>query len=290
MKKNTSKLIIAFVLTAIVAYVAGAYFQFPPTSGKAAGEVGRVKAFTSNIVEIDADNIQERLKSDSVFCSQLTHRAILMQIQANSLAEFIRKSNELVGGNDSLQVALDVLNVPYQSVLNACKAIDTYVDNLSILSNGGKVKGFEQIYNNALLGYYLVNSKSELVDSFKDDVKKFMSDLGDNDDLAYFYDSWTGYSLCGKLLVGNATSLDLRASQEVLEQLYRIASVQFNENKNQEQLNWYMNQEQLSVWILMCYRNQEQLNWRNQEQLNWRNQEQLSWRNQEQLNIATPAL
>jgi len=230
MKKNTSKLIIAFALTAIVAYSAGAFLQFPNTSGKAAGDVGRVKAYSANIVEIDSDNLQERLQSDSVFCSQLTCRAILMQTQANSLAEFIRKSNELLGGNDSLQVALDALNVSYQSVLNACNAIDKYVDNLAILSNGGKVKGFEQIYNNALLGYYLVNSKSDLVDSFKGTIGKYMSD-----------------------------SKDI-FSQEQLDARYRFSQEQLGW-RNQELLK-RRNQEQLG------WRNQEKLNNRNQEQLN----------------------
>jgi len=43
MKKKRLKLIIAFALTALVGYTAGAYIQFPPTSGKAAGEVRRAK-------------------------------------------------------------------------------------------------------------------------------------------------------------------------------------------------------------------------------------------------------
>jgi len=259
MKKNTSKLIIAFVLTAIAAYTAGAYLQFPLTSGKAAGELSRAKVYTANIVQIDADNIQERLQSDSVFCSWLTNRAILMQKQANSLAELIQKSNEQVGGNSSLQVTLDALNVPYQSVLNSCKAIDKYVENLSILSNGGKVKDFEQIYNNALLGYYLINSKSGIVDSFRDDLGKYMSESENDDELASLYDSWTGYSIFSDMLNGNAASVLRESSKEDLDAYYRY---------QKEQLHYFVvyDQEQLNYFVVW---DQEQLNLGNQDQLNY---------------------
>jgi len=167
-----------------------------------------------------------------------------MQNQAKNLAELIRKSNEIVGGNDSLEFSLNALNISYQSVLNSCKAIDTYVENLSILSNGGKVKGFEQIYNNALLGYYLVNSKSGIVDSFRDDVQKYMSKSDNNDVLAALADNWNDYHFFSELMNGNSASLKGCNSQE-----------QLMGYRNQEQLMGSRNQEQL-----MGSRNQEQLN------------------------------
>lgn len=268
MKKKTPKLVIAFVLTALAAYTAGAYFQFPTTSGKAAGEVRRAKVYTSNVVEIDANNMQERLQSDSVFCAQLTNRATLMQKQANTLAELIQKSNEVVGENDSLKASLNALNIPYQSVLNSCKALDTYVESLSVLSNGGKVNDFEQIYNNALLGYYLVNSKSGIVGSFRDNVQHCLSESEPNDELASLYDNWNDYSDFCNLLNGDASSVIKQFSQDQLDAYYRYAEESKNQlYRDQEQMNYFVvYNEQMKYFVV--YNNQLNYFVVDREQLN----------------------
>jgi len=139
--KLNYKLVFAFVATALVSFLAGSLCSFPLSSENALGEVGRVKKYTSNVVDIDTDNFQERLLQDSVFRVSTLDNAQFMQIQANALAEYV--------GNNKEEV-----KVPCQQVANAKQAIDDYVEKLSELISGKKVKGFEQSYNNALLGYY----------------------------------------------------------------------------------------------------------------------------------------
>jgi len=224
MQKKNIKLCSAFILTAVAAFIAGTFFNFLPTSGKAVGDVKRAKVYTANVVEIDSDNLQERLRSDSVFCLRVTGYAQMIKFQVHQFEELIRKSNEMVGGNDYFDNSLLALNVPYQSVLNACTAVDAYVNNLSILSEGGKVSGFEQGYNNALLGYYLVSSKSGIVDFFRSDLAKYMSEQSCSDDIKALCDEWVNYAILSDIMSGNSA-------------MSPLADIAILSWRNQEQLN-----------------------------------------------------
>jgi len=309
-----------------VAFAAGLFIDTHEiTPGAGLADVSRAKVYTKNVVEIDVDNVQERLLCDSAYFSSVASRALLMQAQAHRLSALIGKTNEVVGTNPAYAASVGAMNGAGRSVQNACNNLDLYVSGLADLSNGKKVKHFEQIYNNALLGYYLVSRKATYGGLFGAEAAADLKsgNSADTSGVKELWGEWVAYELGDKVIAGDYDGAkkalavsDVEGlgalerlgmmwsplNQEQLQADYRnqemLQLITFYDKEqlgaqmvdflDQAQLNSYFSQEQLNAagnQEQLQYFNQEQLQYYNQEQLNIPNQEQLQHYNQEQLNI-----
>lgn len=317
--KQSTKTAIITILCMAVAFAAGLFIETPEINpGMGLADVIRANVYTKSVVEIDVDNVQERLLCDSAYFSSVVSRALLMQAQAHRLSALIGKTNETVGTSPAYAASVGAMNGAIRSVQNACNNLDLYVSGLADLSNGKKVKNFEQIYNNALLGYYLVSRKATYGGLFgaeaAEDLKSGNS--ADTSGVKDLWGEWVAYEVGDKVIAGDydgAKKALAVSDVEGLGALERLGvwiitdqeqltdkdqlglqwgiicdQAQLNFFDDQEKLNLF-SQEQLNLFVtnqeqLQCD-NQEKLNLRNQEKLNLRNQEKLNLRNQEQLQL-----
>jgi len=318
MKQNVKIAIITIPCT-VVAFLAGFFVRnLPFTENIGLGDVGRAKVYTKNVVDVNVDNVQERLLSDSLYLSQVAGQALSMSSQAHNLSSLVEKTNALVGNTPAFKATIASINGAGKTIDNACNNLDVYLNSLDNLAGGKNVARFEQIYNNALLSYYLVSKKSQYGEVFGREAAAYLQSeqAADTAAVKNLWGEWLAFELADNLMSGNA-----KGAKEVLEVsdnngLGALEKLQmFNQeyiqkftlerpsfmHPGQEQLSLLFSQEQLSLIFLgvltMCYPDQEQLFMKlskvcpDQEQLNvimrHLNQEKLNIpRDQEQLNIA----
>jgi len=284
------------------AFVAGLFIETPKTTGLPYADVSRAKTFTKSVVEVDVDVLQEQLLADTTYFKTLMANALLMQYQAHTLAEAIEKTNELVGDNPAFAESVQTMNVGKQSIDNACSNLDLYVESLNSLKEKKKVKGFEQIYNNALLSYYLVSNKTGYAELFEKDAKAYLevkeiANVEEINSLIWRFHKFDAYNeilTCAFLGHFDQESLNCALgailNQEKLQtELDMTAHLKIGTLLDQDQLKWALNEDILKLALdqyLQSF-NQEQLNIQlkhnDQEKLKSFNQDQLECTNQEQL-------
>lgn len=315
MKQNVKIAIITIPCT-VVAFLAGFFVRnLPFTENIGLGDVGRAKVYTKNVVDVNVDNVQERLLSDSLYLSQVASQALSMSSQAHNLSSLVEKTNALVGNTPAFKATIASINGAGKTIDNACNNLDVYLNSLDNLAGGKNVARFEQIYNNALLSYYLVSKKSQYGEVFGREAAAYLKSeqAADTAAVKNLWGEWLAFELADNLMSGNA-----KGAKEVLEvsdnnglgaleklqvfnheyiQRFALERPSFM-HPDQEQLSLLFSQEQLYLRVLtMCYPDQEQLFMKlskvcpDQEQLNviWAhlNQEKLNVpRDQEQLNVA----
>jgi len=311
--KQSIKTAIITIPCMAVAFAAGLFIETPEiTPGAGLADVSRAKVYTKSVVEIDVDNVQERLLCDSAYFSSVASRALLMQAQAHRLSALIGKTNEVVGTNPAYAASVEAMNGASRSVQNACNNLDLYVSGLADLSNGKKVKNFEQIYNNALLGYYLVSRKSTYSGLFGAEAAADLKsgNSADTSGVKELWGEWVAYEVGDKVIAGDYDGAKKALAVSDVEGLGALERLGMTiEDQEQLQCVWWnqemlqsilvLDKEQLGIMPyidadqaqLNSYFSQEQLNAAgNQEQLQYFNQEQLQYYNQEQLNAIQQVL
>jgi len=234
--------------------------------------------------------------------------ALLMQYQAHTLAEAIEKTNEVVGDNPAFAESVQTMNVGKQSIDNACSNLDLYVESLNSLKEKKKVKQFEQIYNNALLSYYLVSNKTGYAELFEKDAKAYLDakEIANTEELKDIKSKFRAIIICNEMMLLGAIPVRFYG-QESLNMAHFFDQEKLNLMSNQdllkivgqeEKLNWsdqeqlktiILNQEQLGIWEQTNNKklqvvNEEKLQVTNEEKLQMPNKDNFQSPNEEKLN------
>jgi len=110
MKQNI-KLYVTFSCVAVASFIAGFLLAAPIVSHElAAGDISRAKIFTKSVVNVNTDNVQERLLADSLYCAAANSRAQILKTHAHQLADLIENTDKTFGGDECFADAVQKIN------------------------------------------------------------------------------------------------------------------------------------------------------------------------------------
>lgn len=204
MKANV-KTGIAFSCVAVASFIAGFLLSGPIISHElAAGDISRAKIYTKSVVNVDSDNLQERLLSDEAYREAANSRAEILKSHAHQLSELIDNTGKTVGANEQFASVVNCMNNQKKSIENACAAIDSYTEKLAELSSGNKVKDFEQAYNNAMLSALILTQNSNLSLVFDNVAVNYGKEASDYKEIHDLWASWMSWMAIDKFMIGQS--------------------------------------------------------------------------------------
>lgn len=210
-KKVKSGIFMAAI--AVVFYIIGGLVGWPSSSNGLLGDVGKAKKYNKSVVTIDADALQEKMQADSVYRNEMLAAAGTMQIHADQFCALLEVSQQACADKKEFAKSLAAFEQVKQTALNAQEAIGQFVSDMNDLSQGKKVRGFEQDYNNAVLAFNMLQKCSSTAQQFVTDADQLLQqDLSaDQQTLAALRNDWSLYMMATYVM--NGDKLQLRACE-----------------------------------------------------------------------------
>lgn len=256
---------IIYAAVAVVCYLAGTVVGWPGNSGLLSGDIGKVSKYSKTVVDIDVDALQDRLRSDTAYAHQMIATVGVMQIHANHFVDLINVSEAQLADKQEFSPVMAQLKRVKHTATNSAEAINVLADNMQSVSQGKKVKTFEQDLNNALLAFNLVSQNSRIAERMMTAAdQQLQTQLHEADRmLAALRNEWSNFAYTDAMMVGNRERMsDVLARGQYIannDQLQAIIKYSDQDNlnvkQNQEQLAIAYNEEMLSLII----EDQEQL-------------------------------
>lgn len=202
MKSRKLKIGILCAAIAVFFFVLGSFVGWPTQNDKLLGDIGKAKKSSSTVVKIDRDALQEKMLSDTAYCQKTLATVGVMQLHAKQFGALLVMTDAVAKDEKALQSSLEEMQKVKETVKNATAAIDIFADDMVRLSKGEKVNGFEQDYNNAMLGFSMLQRCSNVAVDFAQNVRDSLNFLAEANkkDIETMYAEWVTFAYADALM------------------------------------------------------------------------------------------
>lgn len=202
MENQKLKIGIFCAAIAVFFYLLGSFVGWPSQNDKLFGDIGKAKKASSTVVKIDRDALQEKMLSDTAYCQKTLATVGMMQLHAKQFGALLVMTDAVAKDEKTLQSSLEEMQKVKETVKNATAAIDIFADDMVRLSKGEKVNGFEQDYNNAMLGFSMLQRCSNVAVDFAQNVRDSLNLLAEANrkDIETICTEWVTFAYADALM------------------------------------------------------------------------------------------
>lgn len=203
-----SKSAVVIVVASIAAYALGAIIGFPQVANDLSkGDVAKVSRYSRNVVSPALSLVQEKLQVDESYRKQTLDMFNVISARLSGfqgLCELSTQATEGLSEFDAINAKLQA-NIP--TAQNAALRGEEMLQALNDLVAGKKVDNFEQLSNNIVISYLIIDKEVSLGKSFVELADAHLN-KENNDKLAFVRDMWMDYCAVDAYLNGDQSEAD----------------------------------------------------------------------------------
>ena len=259
-----SKNAVIIVVAAVVAYALGAVIGFPPVAGDLSkGDIAKVSRYSRNVVSPALSLVQEKLQADTSYRTQTLDMFTVVSARLSGFESLCELSLQATEGLDEFDAINTKLQANIPTAQNAALRGEEMVQALNDLVAGKKVDNFEQLSNNIVISYLLVDKEVSLGKTFVELADARLEKAND-DKLAFVRDMWMDYCAIDAVLNGDQaeteywSSKDYVLSSEQMSAFYSVADNVIMTVANASQLSVGMMNKQANSENFQAQNNQFQ--------------------------------
>ena len=176
-----------------VGYVGGVYIGWPNTNdAMTSGDIGKAQQFKSLESEEDINALQEQLQTDTVMQVEALQSALILSCRINEIDSIADASIKAVEGIKPLEGAKGALLSLKKKTANAKAYHDKFMEATAKVISGEKVEGYEQLSNNALLAFTVLDNNLSCCAQFVDLFCEYIEE-NENQQISDAVGAWMAY-------------------------------------------------------------------------------------------------
>ena len=278
MKKKTLIILSVAAVVVVAGFALSNLINWPVDVSKTEGDIGKVDRFSHEADYEKLTNMEELLKTDSVYQENILTAYAVMQTRAAQFASLVDLSNQVAGEIPEYAPLIQKMNEVGRMVNNVNAQLKETGKNLDDALSGRECPELTQNAINTMLAYTQLQKQNALADRFIETTDKYLANAKGSDQLKLVRDQWVDYQKLTAALEGNkesAKALDekgylltsekaeaaLGAYADATQKVMRLNTMICNKLNLSTNLNMVLagrvsNSEKLGLW----FGNSEKLN------------------------------
>ena len=278
MKKKTLIILSVAAVVVVAGFALSNLINWPVDVSKTEGDIGKVDRFSHEADYEKLTNMEELLKTDSVYQENILTAYAVMQTRAAQFASLVDLSNQVAGEIPEYAPLIQKMNEVGRMVNNVNAQLKETGKNLDDALSGRECPELTQNAINTMLAYTQLQKQNALADRFIETTDKYLANAKGSDQLKLVRDQWVDYQKLTAALEGNkesAKALDekgylltsekaeaaLGAYADATQKVMRLNTMICNKLNLSTNLNMVLagrvtNREKLGLW----FGNSEKLN------------------------------
>ena len=191
-----------------VGYVGGAFIGMPGVNDSlTSGDVGKAQAFKSTGSEEDIKALEEQLKTDTALQVATIESATILSCRINEMDSIANASIKAIEGIKELEDASKELQTIVKKTANAKNYQDAYMQATASILRGESVDNYEQISNNAILSYSILENNIVCCGTFVRQFGEYL-EKNKNEQVAEAMVAWMNYGAEDALLSNDGKAME----------------------------------------------------------------------------------
>ncbi len=204
MKKIT--IIIVSITLLVVGYLAGSFIGMPGVDKESTlGDIGKMNRHKQQVVSQEMELLANKLSSDKEFCNSTITSLSMISSRITEFKTYSDMSVEACGDNPALQEIKSKMESLSKFSTNAATRSNDALQAILRILDGDKSANIEELTNNALLSYMLMEKGIEVAKTYVETIDNYLENnkVEDNKYLAYTRDQWAIFSTIDAAINGN---------------------------------------------------------------------------------------
>ena len=283
MKKKTLIILSVAAVVVVAGFALSNLINWPVDVSKTEGDIGKVDRFSHEADYEKLTNMEELLKTDSVYQENILTAYAVMQTRAAQFASLVDLSNQVAGEIPEYAPLIQKMNEVGRMVNNVNAQLKETGKNLDDALGGRECPELTQNAINTMLAYTQLQKQNALADRFIETTDKYLANAKGSDQLKLVRDQWVDYQKLtaalednqeglkaldkkGYLLTSEKAEAALGAYADATQKVMRLNTMICNKlnlstnlnmvlagriPRNREKLGlWFGNSEKLNVYLL----------------------------------------
>ena len=229
MKMKNSVAVVAGIALLAAGYVGGAYFGWPgQDDALMSGNIGKANLFNTQEPDPEILAYQEALQTDSALQQKAVVSAILLSSRVDQLDSLADASIAATEGIAELADANAELKALKRKTSNAKKSYDALVEQTELVLKGEKSDAYEQVSNNALLAFTILDKEILDCGPMVDKMAEYIEE-NENEKVSNALGAWVTY--CAEDAALNANAERMEFWNNAMAAVSALPTVKFIFNK-----------------------------------------------------------
>ena len=278
MKKKTLIILSVAAVVVVAGFALSNLINWPVDVSKTEGDIGKVDRFSHEADYEKLTNMEELLKTDSVYQENILTAYAVMQTRAAQFASLVDLSNQVAGEIPEYAPLIQKMNEVGRMVNNVNAQLKETGKNLDDALSGRECPELTQNAINTMLAYTQLQKQNALANQFIETTDKYLANAKGSDQLKLVRDQWVDYQKLtaalednqeglkaldkkGYLLTSEKAEAALGAHADATQKVMRLNTMICNKLNLSTNLNMVLagrvtNSEKLGLW----FGNSEKLN------------------------------
>ncbi len=219
MKTKTWKIVLLSLVIMIGGFCLGAYVGWP-TSGDTmlSGNVAKANKFKKDVASPELKLFEEKLLADEDFKNQTITSLSFINSRIGEFKEYSTMAVEATADIEELKESNAVMKELSAFATNAEKSSGDALEALNLILSGRKDVNYEELSNNAVLSYLLLNNSISAASNFVSQADAFLAtkDIANYQFLAFVRDRWAIYNTLDAIYSDNKELMAFWSDKELL--------------------------------------------------------------------------
>ena len=270
MKKKTLIILSVAAVVVVAGFALSNLINWPVDVSKTEGDIGKVDRFSHEADYEKLTNMEELLKTDSVYQENILTAYAVMQTRAAQFASLVDLSNQVAGEISEYAPLIQKMNEVGRMVNNVNAQLKETGKNLDDALGGRECPELTQNAINTMLAYTQLQKQNALADQFIETTDKYLANAKGSDQLKLVRDQWVDYQKLtaalednqeglkaldkkGYLLTSEKAEAALGAHADATQKVMRLNTMICNKLNLSTNLNMVLagrvsNSEKLGLW------------------------------------------
>ena len=270
MKKKTLIILSVAAVVVVAGFALSNLINWPVDVSKTEGDIGKVDRFSHEADYEKLTNMEELLKTDSVYQENILTAYAVMQTRAAQFASLVDLSNQVAGEISEYAPLIQKMNEVGRMVNNVNAQLKETGKNLDDALGGRECPELTQNAINTMLAYTQLQKQNALADRFIETTDKYLANAKGSDQLKLVRDQWVDYQKLtaalednqeglkaldkkGYLLTSEKAEAALGAHADATQKVMRLNTMICNKLNLSTNLNMVLagrvsNSEKLGLW------------------------------------------
>ena len=207
MKKKTLIILSVAAVVVVAGFALSNLINWPVDVSKTEGDIGKVDRFSHEADYEKLTNMEELLKTDSVYQENILTAYAVMQTRAAQFASLVDLSNQVAGEISEYAPLIQKMNEVGRMVNNVNAQLKETGKNLDDALGGRECPELTQNAINTMLAYTQLQKQNALADRFIETTDKYLANAKGSDQLKLVRDQWVDYQKLTAALEDNQEGL-----------------------------------------------------------------------------------